>query len=93
MNKVIGVDKIVDRDEFELRPGDHQFHKRSSDATEAVNGNCRNRHLLTPDTSHNEISIFERQLRLQGRTVPPDCSDGMRRLSLQEPYGRIVRVQ
>src|SRR4051812_33885672 len=46
-----------------------------------------------PATSHNEPLGFELHLRFQRCAIAADCRDGERRVSLEETYRCVVRVE
>src|SRR3954464_10586754 len=49
--------------------------------------------LAAARSRHDAHLRFERHLRFEGCAIASDCRDGERRLTLEEPYRRIVRVE
>src|SRR3954452_402551 len=52
-----------------------------------------NVHSAAASSRHDAHWRFERQLRFEARAIASDCRDGERRLSLEKPHGRVVRVE
>src|SRR3954451_18030789 len=52
-----------------------------------------NVHPAAASSRHDAHWRFERQLRFEARAIASDCRDGERRLTLEEPYRRIVRLE
>src|SRR3954471_2754867 len=49
--------------------------------------------LATASSRHDAHLRFERHLRFEGCAIASDCRDGERRLILEEPHRRIVRLE
>ena len=78
IDEVLGVYQIIDRDHFELWPGDSQLYKRAPDAAESIHGDSGHTHLLTVDDTTTMNLCFQREFRLQSArlrpTVAPACN-------------------
>ena len=65
IDEVLGVYQIIDRDHFELWPGEYKLYKRAPDATESIHGDSGHTHLLTGDDTTTMYVCFQREFRLQ----------------------------